>query len=122
MMLVNVLHIVFVLLKLVFATSLVTVNDFPLTEKLNYDGLRQKWVQHNVKLESIPLNRSFSYSSSVGNAGKEAADTSTMQDSAELKPFICYDFESCNVISTRVTRSKRLKLQYIPIHIRYPSI
>ena len=49
--------------------KIITVNDFPNTEKLNHEGLRRKWVQHNVKLESIPLNSS-TYSSIFGNAGR----------------------------------------------------
>ena len=52
--------------------KIITVNDFPNTEKLNHEGLRRNWVHHNVKLETIPLNSS-TYSTIFGNAGRVTA-------------------------------------------------
>ena len=62
MMLVKVLQILFVLFRTFDASLIKSVNDFPKTEKLNYEALHQNWVHHNVKLETIPINgSSYSY-------------------------------------------------------------
>ena len=68
MMLVKVLQILFVLFRTFDASLIKSVNDFPKTEKLNYEALHQNWVHHNVRLETIPLNGS-SYSSLPGYPG-----------------------------------------------------
>ena len=70
MMLIKVVYILFFFNFQSFEAKIITVNDFPNTEKLNYEGLGpQNWVHHNVKLESIPLNGS-AYSSIFSNAGR----------------------------------------------------
>lgn len=79
----------------IHCSQIATIDSFPDTEKLNYDNHRKNWVQHNVKLDSIPLNRS-----SIGSGR-------VLSTSSKERPFICYDFETCDVISTRVSRSKR---------------
>lgn len=71
------------------SSKIITIDNFPKTESLNYEA---KQIQHNVALNSIPLGNS---SNSILGTGRVVSQEN----------YICYDFETCNVISSRVISS-----------------
>ena len=82
--------------------TIVTVDSFPDTEQLNSD-LRQKWIHHHVRYDAVPLNES-----TTGTEAAAAVPVVAAGGRFGALPYICYNFESCDLISTRVvTRSKR---------------
>ena len=88
----------FIFVKSTFA--IITVDDFPNTEKLNTNLYGNSYVRHQVSYETIPLNGS-----------RILYGTNENEQDSFSNSFLCYDFEKCNVVSTRVSRTKR----YIPL-------